>query len=102
MTCVSGLRRWKLSGERAMQAMVRLTREGRNQAPVVPPSRPAGILSTVRNIRAKRKAPRARPHQGASEGLVARLALGSPTATGGDDHRRRLRDRETEALPSRS
>src|SRR4051794_26203351 len=40
---------------------------------------------------AKGKAPRTRPHRSASEGLVARLALGSTTATRGHDHRGGLR-----------
>ena len=48
---------------------------------------------------AKGKAPRTRPHRSASEGLVARLALGSTTATGGDDHRGGLKDRKSKPLP---
>ena len=49
---------------------------------------------------AKGKAPRTRPHRSASEGLVARLALGSTTATWGDDHRGGLKG--SKEKPSRA
>src|SRR4051794_17187550 len=48
ITWVSRVRCWNPPGKRAIRTMVRLTREGRNQATAVPPSRPAIKVSASR------------------------------------------------------